>query len=81
MRRLTLLDWITRPAHITARLQLEPRDLWVGVFWRFERWRAEITGSDHKHGAYIAAPWSLHLYVCILPMLPLHVYVHRTVRP
>jgi hypothetical protein len=37
-----------------VQFQWEPRDLWIGVFWR----RTEI---------------ALHLYICLLPMVPLHV--------
>lgn len=81
MRRLRFIDWTARPFHLSIQAQWEPRNLWIGVFWRLEKWKAEITGSDAKHGRYIACPWSLHIYVCVLPMLPLHVYIERTVRP
>lgn len=39
-----------------AQFQFEPRDLWVGLFWR----RTELC---------------LHLYVCLLPTVPLHVTI------
>lgn len=81
MSGLRFVDWTSRPAHIAVQIQWEPRDLWVGVFWQFHRWHAQITGSDNKHGTYIARPWSLHVYLCIVPLLPIHVYVERTVRP
>lgn len=41
---------------VKAQIQFEPRDLWVGVFWRH---------TQH----------CLHLYVCIIPLLPLHVTI------
>ena len=75
------LDWTSRAAHIAMQFQWEPRDLWVGVFWRLERWKAPATGWDRYHGKIDAMPWSLHVYVCVLPMLPLHIYVMRTIRP
>lgn len=42
-----------------AQIEFEPRDVWVGVYWDLER----------------AAPaWSfLRLYICVIPMLPLHI--------
>lgn len=79
-RSFRFLDWTARPAHIAAQFQWEPRDLWIGVFWRLERWRAEITGWDRKHGD-LRNPWSLHIYVCLVPTVPLHIYVMRTLRP
>ena len=45
-----------RRGNWTARLEFEPRDVWVGVFWK----RIVAGGED-----------GLAFYVCILPMLPL----------
>jgi hypothetical protein len=64
-----------------AQFQVEPRDVWVGLFWRVNRYRATITGWDCHHGDYIGQPWSAHAYVCVVPMLPLHIFITRTVRP
>ncbi len=79
--RWRFLDWTARPFHAAAQFQFEPRTLWIGATWDLHRWQATITGSDNKHGPYIARPWSLHVYACLLPTLPLHVYIERTVRP
>jgi len=47
-----------------AQLQWEPRDVWVGLFWR----------TNHE----IGMTWyTLHLYVCIIPLVPLHVTLLR----
>jgi hypothetical protein len=81
MRRWRFIDWTARFAHIAAQFQLEPRDLWVGVFWRFERWKAKGTGWDHVHGEISGMPWSFHAYICVVPMIPLHIYIMRTERP
>lgn len=51
------LRLIDRP-RLKVQFQFEPRDLWVGVFWR----RTTI---------------ALHLYVCVLPLVPLHVTIAR----
>lgn len=80
-KRFRFVDWTARPFHLAVQFQWEPRDLWVGVFWDFRRWSAGITGSDNKHGAYVGRPWTLHIYLCFLPMLPLHIYVERIIRP
>ena len=48
------------------RLQFEPRDLWVGVYW-----------NKHLFG------WTditVHVYVCILPCLPIHIWWHRRLK-
>lgn len=79
--RLRFIDWTARWAHVAVQVQWEPRDLWVGVFWRFDRWKSQNTGWDRHHGEWIANPWSLHAYICLVPLLPIHVYVMRTVRP
>lgn len=43
----------------------EPRDLWLGVFWRrYEEWG--------RHG--------LEVFICILPMLPLHIDIRLSRR-
>ncbi|MDE2468704.1 MAG: hypothetical protein KGL35_08170 [Bradyrhizobium sp.] len=79
--RLRLVDWTARRAHVAVQIPLEPRGLWIGVFWQLHRHRGTITGLDNKHGAFVAQPWNLHVYICAVPMLPIHVYVSRTVRP
>ena len=43
---------------VKCQFQFEPRDLWIGLFWR----RTEV---------------SFHLYVCLVPFLPLHVTIAR----
>lgn len=78
--KLRFVDWTARRFYLAVELQWEPRDLWVGAFWTFNRWSG-ITGADSKHGAYIARPWTMRVYICILPMVPIHVYIDRTIRP
>jgi hypothetical protein len=46
---------------IKVQFQFEPRDLWVGVFWRIKKRKGV--------GEF------LHLYICILPLIPLHITV------
>lgn len=47
MKRIVSKEW---------GVYFEPRDMWVGVYWK---------------------PWrkAVEVYVCLLPMLPLRVYV------
>ncbi|MHC4864613.1 MAG: hypothetical protein ACYTEX_11040 [Planctomycetota bacterium] len=51
------LRLIDRP-RLKAQIQWEPRDMWVGLFWR----KTEI---------------AIHLYICLVPLLPLHVTIAR----
>lgn len=44
------------------RVLLEPRDLWIGVYWT----RHQPLGDD----GCILGEW-LKIYVCVLPMFPL----------
>ena len=53
---------------VKVNLQFEIRDFWVGVFWR-------VSVLPYR-------PWVeprrfrlFHLYVCLVPMVPLHVTV------
>jgi len=43
---------------VTLKIRFEPRDLWVGLFWN-------ITGLPSGR---IRA---LHLYLCLVPMVPI----------
>jgi hypothetical protein len=47
------------------KLHFEPRDLWLGIYWttRLTIWR----NSSASRG--------LHVYICIVPMLPIHIAV------
>jgi len=45
-----------------AQFQFEPRDLWIGLFWRINR--------------EMPAPfYTLHFYICIIPIIPLHITI------
>lgn len=46
--------------HIHIELKFEPRDLWLGVYWKYRR------------SIESRARW-LDLYICILPTLPIHI--------
>lgn len=50
---------------IKAQIQWEPRDIWIGLFWRT---------TERERNRY------LHLYVCVVPFLPMHVTVWLGVR-
>lgn len=54
---------INRP-RLKVQFQFEPRDVWVGLFWRV----------THHYKVGIAI---VHLYICLLPLLPIHVSVLR----
>lgn len=45
------------------RVEFQPRDVWVGVYWV----------RKYEVG------WSkLHVYVCVVPMLPIHYTIWRS---
>lgn len=46
---------------IGANIKFEPRDLWVGLYWKRTR---KVLGVSH-----------LHLYVCAVPLFPIHITV------
>lgn len=46
------------------RLEFKPQDCWIGVYWRT------------KKGAQEWYDW-IDVWVCVLPMLPLHIYWPR----
>ena len=49
---------------IKVQFQIEIRDLWIGLFWR----------TNHE----MTPPfYTLHFYVCILPLIPLHITILR----
>lgn len=52
-----MIRLVNRPKLI-VQIQWEPRDLWVGLFWR----RTDV---------------ALHLYFCLVPLLPLHITIAR----
>lgn len=49
-----------------VQLKFEPRDIWIGVYW--DRPMVSILSS--------ARP-KVHLYICLIPMWPLHIWWER----
>ena len=53
---------------ISAGLEWQPHDLWIGVFWRYER-----------HPLQYLDGWTkTDVWVCIVPMLPIHIIWQTT---
>lgn len=51
---------------VRMRLEFEPRDLWVGLFWKADK-------HNRYDGLQMFNKW--HFYFCVIPMLPLHITV------
>lgn len=58
----TIANIEMKPKKVVARIFFEPRDIWIGVYWNIPY----EYGSRHRY---------LNLYICILPMLPIHVKI------
>jgi hypothetical protein len=46
-------------------LKFKPQDMWIGLYWDVERCWAP------------SCVWTLKLYICLVPMLPIKVTVER----
>lgn len=58
MRKLRLIN----KSWIKGQFQWEPRDLWVGLFWRMNY---EMT-----------PPYAtLHIFICLIPLVPFHITI------
>ena len=55
------LRLINRP-WIKGQFQWEPRDLWIGVFWR------RLNEMPEPF-------FTIHIYICILPLIPFHLTI------
>ncbi len=55
--------WSRDLGFLRVSLLAEPRDLWVGVYWNVTR---PACTACTRH-------WTLDVYVCVIPMLPIKV--------
>jgi len=57
------------------RLEFKPEDCWIGVFWK------RSGGVQYpNHGAIDGFYNQLDVWVCLLPMLPIHYSRRRTIQ-
>jgi hypothetical protein len=52
---------------LRVRIELKPQDLWIGAFWRTEQ---------AEYGSTVT-----HLWICLLPCIPIHLWWYRKARP
>ena len=62
-RTLWQRTWFRQHGTLIARLAWEPRDVWVGFFVHGARWGGDPSAIE------------VDVYVCVLPMLPLRLWV------
>lgn len=55
---------------IRARVELEPRDLWVGVCW--QRSRQILADRDRLREVGLWQEERLDVWICLVPCLPIH---------
>lgn len=55
----------------STRIEFEPRDLWIGLY--HTRRRMLVAGSKQRD--------DLHLYICLVPVFPLHLVVEGEEEP
>ena len=53
---------------LVVEVLFAPRDLWLGLYWTKE----PVRFRDDNISSY-----KLHLYLCLIPCLPLHVMLRR----
>lgn len=51
---------------ITARFEFKPADCWIGLFWKCSR-----------PSTFWQAGRPFELWICLVPMLPLHITVQH----
>ena len=49
-------------------LEFKPQDLWIGVFWK----KTELFPWNYRNRS------RCDIWICILPMLPIHIWWTRT---
>lgn len=55
---------------VSIRIYWEPRDCWIGFYWTFTRGKCNTIDAPVLHWD---EEW--HLYICLLPCLPLHIQI------
>jgi len=55
---------------IKISLKMKPQDCWVGVFWE----KRELFPWHYHHR------WRWDVWICLVPMLPIHIQWTRTER-
>ena len=46
-------------------LEFEPRDCWIGVYW------------NHPERDLSVHPEEFDVWICLVPMIPLHLHFHK----
>lgn len=57
-----------------ARFEFLPGGVWIGASWHVEKRERLNPGFVSEHAEYPEFAWrELNVYVCLIPMLPLHI--------
>lgn len=61
-------------AQRAARVEYLPGGAWLGASWRVDDCHRNTVGFVGENAEYPEYDWrELHVYVCLVPMLPVHV--------
>jgi hypothetical protein len=56
----------------SIELKFEPRGIWVDVHWDLKK-GTDISSFDYLRLSFIPIGY-WHIYICIIPMLPIHIF-------
>jgi hypothetical protein len=67
-----VLDWDAKPRRriYSVRLEFKKQDCWLGIFWKSNSFIGDRRDPDQRQSI-----WATHLWVCLLPTVPIHVVI------